>query len=163
MVSCKCAMYQHIPKKCVPSSSTCNLNASANLFISRNFQFPYQLPDCNSSRTSVTSSLRYSIFQCTRKVPKALWVHAASWNWRTFTLILCWSWLSQACLGETKEAAMESCKAWAKKPKAKFSQKNAYHDDQKICVCVWIIINTKTYHQHYDHDNHPFIPAHTSS
>ena len=71
--------------------------------------------------------------------------------------------LSQACHGETMEAAIESCKAWAKKPKAKFSQKNAYHDDQKVCVCVWIIINKKTYHQHYDHDNRPFIPAHTSS
>lgn len=51
--------------------------------------------------------------------------------------------LSQACHGETMEAAIESCKAWAKKPKAKFSQKNAYHDDQKVCVCVWIIINKK--------------------
>ena len=72
------------------------------------------------------------------KPPKTLWVHAASWNWRIFTLILCWSWLSQACLCvETEEAAMEGYKAWAKKPKATFSQNNAYHDDQKICVCVF--------------------------
>ena len=107
------------PKRdCCPSSSTCNLNDFANLFISRNFQLPFKTPWLQLYMEHLAL---YSIRQCTGKVvSKTLRGYTACGNWCTFTSLL-WAFSDLKIMSRFSMAAIESYKVWAKKPKVTIS------------------------------------------